>query len=309
MTTTTVSTTRTSQLSMSGTDALNITATGNFTGSSNPQVTVGATTGAGITIDNYGTLSTTNTGGRAIRFTNASTSFHITNEAGATITSQNDAINVQQALTAGTLLVDNYGSIKSTGVNANNGQSIDFGNIIALSGVSVTINNYTGALLDAADADGIRPGNTAADVAASAVPLSHEPALGTGGVDGRQRAFAGAGEGQKGVRFVARAEADAACLLPTLCGGGQIERWRHSDSLQLTHRHGRRPKRPPRLEARSRRGRVHRHRKSPSAPRRPRRPQLRRQRRRLVRLAHLQTEERALHPLRHTHVALRRGGC
>ncbi|WP_165943271.1 beta strand repeat-containing protein [Roseicella aquatilis] len=153
---TTVTGTRSSALSMSGSDVLTITETGSFVGTANPLVSLGATTGAGAVIDNSGTLQTT--GARAIRLTATGSSLELTNRAGAAITSQGDVINVQQNNATGTLVVSNDGTISSTGVNSNNGQAIDFNNVTA---GSVTVTNHATGVLRAADSDAVRPGNGA----------------------------------------------------------------------------------------------------------------------------------------------------
>src|SRR4051794_27264890 len=77
------------QLVMSGTDTLTITATGIFRGDLNPAVLVNATTSDGVTIDNAGTLASNAPDAQAIRFANANASFTLINQADATITSQN----------------------------------------------------------------------------------------------------------------------------------------------------------------------------------------------------------------------------
>lgn len=119
-----------------------------------------------ITIVNDGTIQSTAATGRAINLNTTDLSslrsFSLTNASGATIQSPGDALRI----TAGTLqanstyavAVDNTGAIKSTGTGANNGQAIDFNDLIAATG-SVTITNHAGGVIQAADADAIRPGN------------------------------------------------------------------------------------------------------------------------------------------------------
>ena len=132
-----------------------------------PAVTWAGSSGAGPVVNNAGVIQNTfNTGassGRAIdmNFTSASSSFTLNNNAGATITSGNDVFRVNKSIGSGTLVVNNSGVMSSTGLNGNsNGQAIDFNANTTLTGV-VTINNFAGAVMSAADADAIRPGNLA----------------------------------------------------------------------------------------------------------------------------------------------------
>jgi Ca2+-binding RTX toxin-like protein len=90
-------------------------------------------------------------------------SFTIDNEAGATIAAANkDGIHVDK-FTSGVVTINNDGTIQSTGTspdsaNDHNGQAIDFDGITAATASSV-INNH--GLIQAADADAIRPGSNA----------------------------------------------------------------------------------------------------------------------------------------------------
>jgi len=122
-----------------------------------------------VTIANSGTIQSTATGstvGRAINLNttnlNSLQTFSLTNNATGIIQSPGDALRI----TAGTLQanstynvsVDNFGSIKSTGTGANNGQAIDFNDLVALTG-SVTITNESSGIIQSADADAVRAGN------------------------------------------------------------------------------------------------------------------------------------------------------
>lgn len=168
------------QLSMPTKDSLTLTAGNALSAAGNPAITIsGATLPAdaaapfgpdplnpvfqGVVIDNAGSIAATGTGARAIRITGSDTgarNLELINRAGGTITSQNDVVNIQPSITAGTIIVDNAGTIESTGVNGNNGQALDFSSVTA-AGVAITITNAATGLLRAADSDAIRPGNGA----------------------------------------------------------------------------------------------------------------------------------------------------
>ncbi|MDH7795537.1 MULTISPECIES: autotransporter domain-containing protein [unclassified Beijerinckia] len=176
-------TTSTGARNFGGTDQITIGAGATLTSAANPTLNQNSAA-TGVVIDNAGTIESTGTGTRAIRFNNGTAmTFTLTNRAGATIQSQNDAVQVGQNVSSGTIIVNNYGTIQATGVNGNNGQSIDFGNITAGT-ASITINNYAGGLLQTADADGIRPGNNATVNNAGSI-IAHDYLNNTGadGVD------------------------------------------------------------------------------------------------------------------------------
>ena len=90
------------------------------------------------------------------------TSFSVTNEAGGTIQSAADAIRITTTTLSptatGTFVVENAGTIRTTGVgDDNNGQAIDFNDLTSPLG-NVTITNQATGLLEAADADAVRTG-------------------------------------------------------------------------------------------------------------------------------------------------------
>jgi uncharacterized protein with beta-barrel porin domain len=123
--------------------------------------------GAGtITINNSGLIESTATSARAINLSTSTLanlkSVQIINNAGGTIQSAGDAVRITASslpLTAtGTFLLDNAGTIQSTGVGANNGQAIDFNDLVSPLAIVTIINRATG-LISAADADAIRAGN------------------------------------------------------------------------------------------------------------------------------------------------------
>jgi hypothetical protein len=96
-----------------------------------------------------------------MNFTAAGSSFTLTNNTGATITSGNDVFRINKPIGTGTVTVNNYGTVSSTGSNGNtNGQAIDFNANTSTTG-TVTINNFATGVMTSADADGLRPGNGA----------------------------------------------------------------------------------------------------------------------------------------------------
>jgi hypothetical protein len=126
-----------------------------------------------VTITNSGMIQSTATSGRAINLnlnTTATTdlsslkSFTLTNNNGGTIQSNGDAMRITasvlstNAATNYVVNVDNAGTIKSTGTGANNGQAIDFNDLVSPFG-KVTITNEATGIIQAADADALRPGN------------------------------------------------------------------------------------------------------------------------------------------------------
>jgi uncharacterized protein with beta-barrel porin domain len=119
-----------------------------------------------IAIVNGGTIQSTAASGRAINLntTNLTSlaAFALTNNAGGLIQSQGDAVRITatnlQAAATYNVSLDNFGTIKSIGTGGNNGQAIDFNDLVAPTG-TVTITNETGGVISAADADAVRSGN------------------------------------------------------------------------------------------------------------------------------------------------------
>ena len=140
--------------------------------------------GAGhIDIDNSGLIQSDIARAINLNTTNLTniSSFDLTNTAGGTIQSAGDAIRITATTLSptatGTFTIDNAGAIKSTGTGANNGQAIDFNDLVSPLG-HVTITNEATGLIQAADADAIRPGanatinNHGAIVALNGTPTS-----------------------------------------------------------------------------------------------------------------------------------------
>lgn len=149
-------TTRTTRLDMNsaGVNDLTVEATGAISVSANAQaVRFNGPTTDGV-IGNGGLIEDTAAGGRAIRIetgAGADVTIAITNHAGATVQSDDDAIQVQSAVTAGALTLDNAGLVASTV-----GQAVDFA---AVAGATVTIGN-SGTIRSGAN-DAIRTGSDA----------------------------------------------------------------------------------------------------------------------------------------------------
>ncbi len=159
----TTGTSRTTRLDMSGTDTLTLQVNATFSVSANAQTVRfnGATTDGQIT--NSGTIQNTAAGGRAIRVeTSVGSTFTatITNNAGGTISANDDAIQIQSAaaggpnVTSGKSTISNLGTITST-----SGQALDLAGGGGTSVQSVT--NTAFAQITAADNDAIRLGGVA----------------------------------------------------------------------------------------------------------------------------------------------------
>ncbi|HSS86120.1 MAG TPA: autotransporter-associated beta strand repeat-containing protein, partial [Reyranella sp.] len=123
--------------------------------------------GAGaITIDNDGLIDATASASRAINLNTSSlaslTSFTLDNHENGIIQSQGDTVRITASTlsptAAYTVTVDNAGTLQSTGATgSNNGQAIDFNDLVSTSGTIHLTNEATG-LIQAADADAIRGG-------------------------------------------------------------------------------------------------------------------------------------------------------
>jgi subtilase-type serine protease len=142
---------------LSGTDKLTVTSTGGITASGKAVSFKGTTTGAGVVVDNSGTIKSTN--GRAFDSSGDETSprnYSITNRAGGVITSTDDALRINSNFPSGTILIDNSGTIRST----NGGQGIDL-DAVRGAGVTTTIINRAGGLIRGDLSDGMKTGSNA----------------------------------------------------------------------------------------------------------------------------------------------------
>lgn len=137
---------------VTGTDTGTVQNGGTLATSSNAIVWSGAT--SNVTIVNSGAI--TSSAGRGFdtsgSFTSGSLTF--TNNAGATITSSNDALRIANPIGTGTVVINNFGTMTST----SNGRAIQLDANTSTVG-SVTINNFAGGLLQSlGDADAMRTG-------------------------------------------------------------------------------------------------------------------------------------------------------
>lgn len=115
-----------------------------------------------VVIDNLGTIESTEAGGRAIEGSGkvaAPRTLTLNNMAGGLIQSQGDAFKIKNDITAGTVTVNNAGTMLSSV----DGQALDFDalNSTGTSAASVTINNQFTGVITANGADAIRPGQGA----------------------------------------------------------------------------------------------------------------------------------------------------
>ncbi|MCL8381799.1 autotransporter domain-containing protein [Xanthobacter aminoxidans] len=118
--------------------------------------------GGTIGITNSGTIATTSSGKRAIKFDTASNfdtlkSLTITNEAGGVITGTDDAIKISSTTSstaAPVISITNAGTIQSK----SGGQGIDLGDIYSTN-ATITITNQKTGLITATDNDGIQGTN------------------------------------------------------------------------------------------------------------------------------------------------------
>ncbi len=149
-------TSNTAQTLSSGTGA--VTATGKLD-VSNGSVAI-TVSGNNATIDNQGTILQSGAGanaGRAIRDNTGVTGLVInngsaTNSAALIQTADGDVVQMNKAKSG--VILNNYGSMISLNASAGGSQAVDFN---AMTGANV-VNNYTGALLKALEADAVRPG-------------------------------------------------------------------------------------------------------------------------------------------------------
>jgi subtilase-type serine protease len=120
-----------------------------YTGTSNA-VTVSASS----TITNNGKIVTSGAGGRAIRDNTGNLTLTVTNNAGATIqTFDGDVIQMNKANSNVTFY--NYGTLISTNNSVGGAQAIDFN---AITTGSNTLYNYASGVIEASEADAVRPG-------------------------------------------------------------------------------------------------------------------------------------------------------
>jgi outer membrane autotransporter protein len=176
-------TTDTAQKTVAGTDTVTVQAGGTLATTTNPAINWNDAS-TGLVIDNSGTIRTTNISGRAINASggNNARSIILTNRAGGLIESADDAFRINVDPTAGTIIVNNAGIIRTTSA----GQALDF-DAIATGGASVTINNLAGGELRSTGQDAIRPGQGAVVTNAGLIRSDGAPNSSFDGVDWQLR--------------------------------------------------------------------------------------------------------------------------
>ncbi|MBA2588838.1 MAG: PEP-CTERM sorting domain-containing protein [Alphaproteobacteria bacterium] len=122
-------------------------------------------TTAAVTINNSGTIQGSGSSrgiGTSSNAAGAARSFNFDNLTATSVLASagNDAFQINNDIGTGAINVNNFGTIKATGTGGSNGQALDFNAITTTTG-TVTITNQVGGVIQAADADGIRPGNRA----------------------------------------------------------------------------------------------------------------------------------------------------
>ena len=123
-------------------------------GGSTVAVTV---TGNNATLTNLGTIKQTGTG-RIVRDNTGVTSLVINNGSAtnsSAVMQSADADVVQMAKSPASVTLNNWGQMISLNASAGGSQAVDFNAIVSGSNV---VNNYSGALLKALEADAVRPG-------------------------------------------------------------------------------------------------------------------------------------------------------
>ncbi|WP_408589829.1 cadherin-like domain-containing protein [Novosphingobium sp.] len=140
----------------SGAASFTLNNTGNVSGATNGVHVLSGLGGGTLTIDNSGTINGTATRAIDVAAVAAAETISITNAAGATIHSANDAIRVSGAATFdGTLSISNSGTIEALG--AGSGQGVDLNNLLASATAHVTITNTATGQIIGDDNDGLRP--------------------------------------------------------------------------------------------------------------------------------------------------------
>jgi len=146
-----ISTASTSAQSLGAGDTGIVTSSGSLTlgGSTIPISVTGSST-----ITNSGQILQTGSA-RGIAVASGTLSLGITNNAGAVIqTADGDVLRITPTSTSGATL-DNYGTLTSLNASAGGSQAVDWSNITSGSNV---MTNYSTGLIQAANADAVRPG-------------------------------------------------------------------------------------------------------------------------------------------------------
>ncbi|UUL83808.1 autotransporter domain-containing protein [Sphingomonas qomolangmaensis] len=143
-----------------------------------------ATTGQTLSVLNAGTIANTNASGRAINVAgvNGPRTIAIVNAAGGVITSADDAIRINTNPTAGSIRIDNSGTIRTTG----GGQALDF-DAAASGAASIIINNHVTGVIRSFGQDAIRPGQGAIVTNAGLIRSDGAPNNSYDGIDWQAR--------------------------------------------------------------------------------------------------------------------------
>ena len=147
----------TSALNLSASDTLTVTPTGSLTTAKVAVTLKGSTSGTGVVIDNSGSLISS--GGRAIDSSGSASgerNYSIFNRSGAIIQGSNDALRIDTNFSSGTVLIDNSGTLRSTG----SGQAIDL-DAVRSDDVNISLTNRAGGLIRGEFSDGIKTGANA----------------------------------------------------------------------------------------------------------------------------------------------------
>jgi outer membrane autotransporter protein len=144
-------TTDTTRRTISGSDSVTIENGGTLTTSGTSLTLDAATAAPGITVTNSGSLLSGNRGIDTSGSGGAPFNFTLTNHAGATISTSDDSVRINGDVPVGRIVVENSGTIVSQA-----GQGIDFDKISTAG--NVVINNRAGGIIQAMDADAVRPG-------------------------------------------------------------------------------------------------------------------------------------------------------
>lgn len=151
----TISDAQTSSRTLANQDTLTITSTGSLVTSGKSVDLKGAATGTGVVIDNSGLMQSTT--GRVVDTSGSDSTtrfYQIINREGGRILGYDDAIRMNNPFTAGSLLIDNAGSITSA-----TGQALDLDKL--QSAATTTIINRASGVIHSDGNDAIRPGGNA----------------------------------------------------------------------------------------------------------------------------------------------------
>ncbi len=150
-----ISDAQTSSRTLANQDTLTVTRTGSLVTSGKSLDLKGAATGSGVVIDNSGLLQSTT--GRVVDTSGSDSTtrfYQIINREGGRIGGYDDAIRMNNPFSAGSLLIDNAGSITSA-----TGQALDLDKL--QSAAATTIINRASGVIHSDGNDAIRPGGNA----------------------------------------------------------------------------------------------------------------------------------------------------